>query len=273
MSDPFSILWSDWSVLAIIGKAAFVVQLGLVIHVIKTGRPFWWIWILFMAPVIGGLAYFFLEVLPHLRRAGSSNFLDSLKPRSWHIRDLRSALEESDTINTRIELAQALLENGEAAEAQTIAMGALTGVFRDDPTVKADVAHFMIEAGDAAGALKLLTGVRAETDRFLRLKVQLLAAMAHFHLGNLDEAERILRNAVDDSFSEQTRFYLARVLLAKGETEEGRSILRDIKTKYRKGGRLWRRSEKRWFKESMALLKKHNGSEGAVRLMRYRKTD
>jgi hypothetical protein len=257
MRDPVSVLLSDWSALAIVGKAAIAVQLCLVIHVIKTGRPFWWIWILFMAPVIGGLAYFFLEVLPDLRRADSSNFLDSLKPRSWHIRDLRSALEESDTFNTRIELAQALLDNGEAAEAQSIAMGALTGVFRNDPTVKAEVAHFMIEAGNAAGALKLLNGVRADTDRFLRLKIQLLVAMAHFHLGNLDEAERILGNAVDDSFSEQTRVYLARVLLAKGKTEEGLSMLRDIKTKYRKGGRLWRRSEKRWFEESTALLKKH----------------
>jgi hypothetical protein len=257
MRDPWSLLLSDWSAIAIIGKAIFLVQLCLVIHVIKTGRPFWWFWILLMAPWLGGLAYLFLEILPDVRRVGSTSFLDSLKPRSWRIRELRATLEESDTVKTRLELAQALLEEGEATEALAIARESLAGVFRDDPTVMADVAHFMIEADDSAGALKLLDGVQAESDRFLRLKIQLLIAQAHYHLGHLDEAEGILRSGESDSYTEQTRFYLARLLLAKGQKEAGLAILRDIKTKYRKGGRLWRRSEKRWFKDSATLLRKH----------------
>jgi hypothetical protein len=39
-------------------------QLLLIIHVIKTGRNTLWIFLLIFVPLVGGLAYLIVEVLP-----------------------------------------------------------------------------------------------------------------------------------------------------------------------------------------------------------------
>src|SRR5688572_1932097 len=90
---------SPW---ASIAQVLWVLQLALIIHVYKTGRPFWWIYILFIAPAIGGIAYLLLELLPDWRvnRGGI------WKPRSFRIRKLRDDLEETDVVKTRLELAE-----------------------------------------------------------------------------------------------------------------------------------------------------------------------
>ena len=49
---------------AAIAQVLWVLELALIIHVYKTGRPYWWIYILFIAPSIGGHAYVFIELVP-----------------------------------------------------------------------------------------------------------------------------------------------------------------------------------------------------------------
>src|SRR4051812_43872038 len=105
---------NDWSPLGIGAKLLWMVQLGLIVHVFKTGRPYFWFWILFSAPVIGGLAYAFVELAPNLRGTGGSL---QWKPRSWRIRDLRAELEETDTVKLRLTLASELLAARQPAEA------------------------------------------------------------------------------------------------------------------------------------------------------------
>jgi hypothetical protein len=41
-----------------------LIQVGLVVHVIKTGRNTIWIWVLVLLPGVGSLAYLVVEVLP-----------------------------------------------------------------------------------------------------------------------------------------------------------------------------------------------------------------
>jgi len=43
-----------------------IVQIGLIIHVIKTGRATYWVFIILIAPGIGSLAYAIVELLPEL---------------------------------------------------------------------------------------------------------------------------------------------------------------------------------------------------------------
>ncbi len=45
----------------------YIVQIGLIVHVLKTGRQMYWIFILIIAPGIGALAYFIVEILPGLQ--------------------------------------------------------------------------------------------------------------------------------------------------------------------------------------------------------------
>src|SRR5690349_17447612 len=143
MHGSLGAFFDDWSPLAIAAKLMWVAQLVLIVHALKTGRPFWWFWILFSAPVIGGIAYILIELAPEMRVPGGGAF--SWKPRAWRIKDLRAELEESDTVKLRLALAEELLADGQAEAAREAAEECLAGVFRDDPYTLAAVAHYRVE--------------------------------------------------------------------------------------------------------------------------------
>lgn len=254
MADPLLALMFDFGSYSWLAKLSYVIQIGMMIHAFKTGRPFWWFWILLMAPVVGPLAYFFFEILPDLRRPDTSGFWQSLKPRSLHIRDLRMRMEEIDTFDSRMQLAEALLHNGDAAAAREIAEGGLTGVFQQDPSARAEVARYRLEAGDPAGALSLLETGPIEGDRLLEMRIRLLHGRALLGTGRHKEAAEVLQRSMADSSGECARFHYAKALIGLGQTSQAIEILESIRQKYRRGNRSWRKTERQWFKASKDLL-------------------
>src|SRR2546430_4338080 len=144
-------------VLGVIGPFLWLVQLALVIHVFRTGRPYWWMWLLFSAPVIGGVAYLVIEVMPTMR--SPRGFFYGLKPRKWRIADLRRELEESETVENRLALAEELFAANDIKGAHEIAVECLKGVFKDDPRTLVEVAAYTYALSDYAEALALLKRV------------------------------------------------------------------------------------------------------------------
>jgi len=244
---------TDWSLLAVLTKLVWLLQLALVIHVLRTGRPYWWFWILLAAPVIGGLAYIFIELLPDTS-VGNGGFT-LWKPRAWRIRDLRAELEESDTVKLRLKLAAELLAGGQTAEACTVAEECLRGAFRDDPHTLANVARYRLEAGKFTEALAALDQVRVEADRMLGAEVTFLRGWALVQAGRHAEAQPILRNIESIMLGEQPRYFLAVSLQQSGEVAGARALWEDIRKRFRRAGRGWRRAEQRWFKLAGERLK------------------
>jgi len=244
---------SDWSVFGVIAKLLWLVQLALVIHVFKTGRPYWWFWILLAAPVIGGLAYILIELLPETHAAGGGFTL--WKPRAWRIRELEAELEETDTIKLRLRLAAELLAAQKTAEACAVAEQGLAGAFRDDPHTLANVARYRLEAGKFAEALAALDKVKVEADRMLGSEVAFLRGWALVQAGRHAEAQPILRKIESVLLGEQPRYFLAVSLEQSGARAEARTIWQDIRKRFRRAGWGWRRSEKRWFKLAGERLK------------------
>jgi hypothetical protein len=245
---------SDWSVFGILAKLLWLVQLALIVHVFKTGRPFWWLWILLIAPVIGGLAYILIELLPHLSVAGGRGFT-LWKPRAWRISSLRAELEETDTVKLRLRLAAELLAAGQPAEACAVAEESLRGAFRDDPHTLASVARYRLEAGKFVEALAALDQVKVEADRMLGHEVTFLRGWAYVQAGRHTEAQPILRGIESVLLGEQPRYFLAVSLAQSGDPAAARAIWEDIRKRFRRAGRGWRRAEQRWFKLAGERLK------------------
>lgn len=242
--------------LAVVTKLLWLLQLGLLIHVFKTGRPYWWFWILFSAPLIGGVIYLLVEVLPEWRGAGGNPF-SGLKPRSWRIRELRAELEETDIVKTRLALAEELLAAGDATGAHAVAVEALQGAFRDDPQTLTAVARHKLEVGEFKNALELLERVKTQSDRRLAVNVALLRGRALLGLQRPREAEPHFQ-AVEGSFiGDEPNHHLADVAVASGRPHEARERWQSILKRYRRATPAWRRSEKCWFqlaKQRLAAL-------------------
>ena len=45
---------------------SLLLQILCAVHVMKTGRPYYWIFIVMFAPMVGMIAYFIVEILPEL---------------------------------------------------------------------------------------------------------------------------------------------------------------------------------------------------------------
>jgi hypothetical protein len=236
---------SDWSLFGVAAKLLWLAQLGLIVHVFKTGRPYYWFLILLMAPAIGGIAYVLVELLPDLNASGASF---SWKPRAWRIRELRAELEESDTVKLRLALAAELSAAQLPDEACATVEECLRGVFRDDPHTLASVARYRLEAGKTPEALAALDQIKIESDRLLATQVAVLRGRALVTTGRHAEAQAALRTVEGSLYGEEPRYFLAVSLAQTGQLAEARELWLDIQKRFRRASRGWRRTEKRWFK-------------------------
>ena len=107
-----------------IGVILLLAQITCAVHVARTGRNYYWIYIIVFVPVVGMAAYFFAELLPELMqsrtaRQAASGVAKALNPG----KDLREALrrvEITPTAQNKVSLAEAYLADGQAAEARAI---------------------------------------------------------------------------------------------------------------------------------------------------------
>ena len=248
---------SSDNMIAAIAPLFWILQLALIIHVYRTGRPYYWILILFMAPLIGGLAYILIELAPGFGSPRGLWF--SLKPRRLRVADLRNELEDTNTVHNRGRLAEELFKAGEIAEASEIADECLSGVFKNDPHLLVDAARFKVALGRHDEALAFLDRCDTKADRRLVLQKELVRGDALAGLGRFDEAELAYAGIADRFIGEAPRVGLASVYARTGRKAEASAIWKDITQKYRRGTRIWRRSERDSFRTAKRQLKSVEG--------------
>jgi hypothetical protein len=240
------------SAFAVLAQFFWIIQIALIIHVLRTGRPYWWILILFIAPFIGGLAYVAVELMPGFH--APEGWWESIKPRRWRIAGLREQLEESETVTNRLKLADALFEAGEVKEAHTIASECLKGIFQNDPQTLVDVAKYKIGLGNYGDAYALLRKVDTTGNRLLGLQLQIMRGDCLTALQQFPEAEAAYESVLDRYIGEAPRAGLAIVYERIGRAAAAVTIWKEILKKFRRAGPAWRRTELRWYKLAKAKL-------------------
>jgi len=238
--------------LAAAAQFLWILQIALVIHVYRTGRPYWWTWVLFMAPLIGGLAYVIVELLPDFH--APQGFFHSLKPRKWRIADLREELEETETIKNRLRLAEELFAAGETVEAHAVAVECLKGVFQNDPRTLVDVARYKVALGQHQEAYAILARVDTTGNRMLGLELQVRRGDCLTALGRYADAEVTYESVVERFIGEAPRAGLAAVYEKTGRNEKAIETWRAIQKKFRKASPAWRRTERQWYKLASTKL-------------------
>jgi len=115
----------------------FLIQIALVIHVFRTGRPVYWAFVIFFLPAIGSIAYAVVELLPEF--AGSirgqralRGVKKTLNPGA-ELRQRERQLGLSGSVDAARHLARELIESGRFADAALHYENALTGLYEHDP--------------------------------------------------------------------------------------------------------------------------------------------
>lgn len=237
------------------GKILYVLQIALIFHVIKTGRPYWWIFLLLSLPLVGALIYFVVEILPGGGGFDARELLWRLKSPAQRLAALQETVEEVDTVENRVKLAHECVQQGKAAEAGTVLQACLRGPFQDDTYVLLEYAAALVGAGQFARAGEVLAPIKPGFDRPVLWRQQMLQARVLEGLGKLPEAATLYGALALEMSSEEPRYRHGCLLLAQGHKDQARDLFLQITRKYRKNGALWRRHQKDWFRLTRARLK------------------
>ena len=238
---------------------SIVLQFICLVHAVRTGRPYWWIWIIIMGSFLGVAVYVFTQILPDLqhdpraRRAGTG-LAKRIDPRR-DLRRLRDELQRADTVANRLRLGKEFLELGEAAEAEGILQACLKGMHATDADIMLALAQAQFAQHKFAETHTSLTALIAANPSFRSSDGHLLYArtLEALHLSDqaLDEY-----NILDESYpGEEARVRNAQLLIALGRAGEARSILDKTLARCRIAPAYYRRAQKAWIKQANALLK------------------
>jgi hypothetical protein len=227
-----------------------LLQIICVVHVVRTGRSFMWIYVLLFLPGLGVAAYVIVEILPGFFRSRAARSLQSsavstLDP-GRELRHRRQALEEADTVDNRRLLAETLEAAGQHAEALALYRGTLTGIHSDDPGMLLGMARAAYGVGEYDLALSTVLKLGETNPRFQPVAAQLLHAMALEALGRDDEAAADYAALVTHAPGEEVRARYALLLKRQGDRNAAKGLFDEILTRSRRAPRHYRRQQSEW---------------------------
>lgn len=243
---------------------SLALQITCAVHVVRSGRPLYWIWLLLIGSYLGVLIYVLIAVVPDLghdprgRRAASSamKVIDPQRRR----RELQRQLELSNTIDNRRRLADECLQQGDYVNAQELYQGLLVGMYAKDPDFMLGLAQAQAGAEHYAEARNTLDALSAANPNYKSNDGQLLYARCLEELGDTDSALNEYRVLADSYPGEEGRFRYGRLLARNERHAEARSVLQSQLKRAELMPGYYRRKERTWLKAAQQELSRLNES-------------
>jgi hypothetical protein len=204
---------------------------------------------------VGTVVYVLVEVRPSWKRQNWQGLLWRLKSPREKIRLREAWLLDSPTQTNRLRLVDELVAVGNYERAANVLEEGLRGPFASDAELLLRLADCQLELGRgeaAAASLARMDEVRA---RDLVLRKQTTQARVSAATGDLTAAEKLFQDLQRQDHTEAPRYYFGQFLIRTGRTAEGKQVLRDLITRYRRGTTVWRMQEKTWFQAAHRLLR------------------
>ncbi len=234
----------------IISVLIWLAQIALVVHVLKTGRNRYWIIMLLFMPLIGGIAYVVIELLPEFTGSISGqralrNVKRSLNPGA-ELRRCEAAWQQSPNVDNARHYAEALHASGRDQEAQEIVDQALKGLFSTEPTLLLLKAQILFEQDRSRDAVEVLETLQQHNPDFHSPEGHLLYARALEAEGQTEAAIREYSSVAGYFPGVEARYRLALCLKNAGRDAAATSELNSILTDARLAPAHFRKSQKYW---------------------------
>lgn len=242
-------------------------QIILAIHVAKTGRNLYWIMIIVMLPLIGGLAYLVVEVLPELRNSPNARrtvraVADRINPERRR-QQIADQLALNNSLENRSALARESLQLGDFVNAERLFKECLTGVYQTDPTFMLGLAEAQAEQAKFAEARQVLEALIAANPNFQSHDGHLLYARCLEALGDTAGALKEFEVLASSYPGEEGRLRFARLLAQQGRRADALSVIQDMQARAKRAPAYYRKKESEWLRAGEALAREL--SSGAPR--------
>lgn len=241
---------------------SLVIQIALIAHVLRTGRPYYWIFII-LIPGIGALAYIIAELLP--------DFLDSIQGRramrgvkktldpTGDLRQREREYRMSGSVDATRHLADELIENGQYGEAISHYEEALTGLYERDPDL-------LLGLATAQFANEQFEDARATLEQLIEYNPDYKSADGHLIYARAVEAcgddEKALEEfaAVAAYYAgDEARLRYGLLLEKLGQPDKALDEYREIVKAAELAPRHFRRAQREWIAEAKHGIKRLAG--------------
>jgi hypothetical protein len=239
-----------------------LISLGLlvlcVVHAIRTGNIFPWIYVMVFLPGIGPLIYFFMMIVPDIFRSRAARKFQSGAARTIDPnRDYRAAMRDVEmvgSVDAKRAFAEHLMQRGQFADAIEMYQNALQGQFATDTALLLGLARAQFQKGDGAGAQASLDAIQAADPKFSSEEAHLLYARALEMQGKNDEAAEEYKRLVPYFAGEEARTRYGQLLMRMGRMEEARAMFTQVAKNLDGATGRYRTSQKEWGAIARAVL-------------------
>lgn len=235
----------------ILALAELIAQVLCAVHIVRTGRPYYWIYIVMFVPVVGMLAYFVAEMLPDMlgtrtARSAAAGVGRALDP-GRAVREAERNLAMTPTTGHKAALADAYLDAGRADEAATLYRDTLTGVHANDPALMTGLARAEFARGDFAGVERALDALREANPHFQSAECHLLYARSLEEQGKVDLALHEYEALAPYYPGQEARCRYAMLLEKAGNHRDSQRLFREICQSIEMSPRHARRLQREWY--------------------------
>ena len=237
---------------------SYLVQAGLIVHVIKTGRNQLWIWVLLLLPGAGPLAYVAVELLPEMFRSRTAQrTARGLKKAMDPGAELRRAENEArvtGNVASRQRYAEELVRHERYDEAIAQYTQALSGLYEHDPNLMLGLAQAQFGKGDAGGARGTLDELIRRNPDFRSPNGHLLYARSLEAEGNVTKAIEEYRVLAPSYPGAEAAVRYAQLLEKQGRRSEAQQVARELLEQARIAPGHYRRAQRSWLEAAQRLL-------------------
>ncbi len=220
------------------------------IHVVRTGRELYWLWILVIAGPLGAAIYVLAIIVPELLGGRTARGVGraaraALDPERDY-RRAKQALEDTPTVGNQMKIAQAAAALGRWDEAETHWRACAQGHWAKDPVILLGHANALLELERYAEALAPLETLRGLGKDGETAPVALAFARACEGLGRFDDADAPYRFAADRVPGLEAGARYVAFLARAGRREDARLGLEELDRRLQKIAPPLRPEARRW---------------------------
>lgn len=242
---------------------SIAVQIALVVHVLRSGRSMYWIFIIFFLPGIGSIAYAIVELLPewsssYRARKAMKSVRRTLNPGA----DLRRRQQQhrlSGSVDATRHLAGELTNGGHYDEAIQHYEAALTGLYEHDPDLLLGLAEAQFGKEDHEAVKATMERLFEHNPEHRSPEGHLLYARALEQCGEVEDAEAEYREVTGYFAGAEARARYARLLEGLGRTEEALAEFEEILASAEVGPRHYRKAQREWIGEAREGVRRLRG--------------
>jgi hypothetical protein len=238
---------------------SIIIQAGLIVHVIKTGRNQLWIWVLILLPFgVGALAYLAVEIVPELFRSRAAQrtargLRRAMDPGA-ELRRYEHEARVTGNVASRQRYAEELTRHERYDEAIAQYRQALTGLYEHDPNLMLGLAQAQFGKGEAGAARTTLDELIRRNPDFRSPMGHLLYARALAAEGNAAKALEEYRVLAPSYPGAEASVRYAQLLEAQGQRAEARQVARELLEQARMAPGHYRRAQREWLEAAQKLL-------------------